>query len=275
MDNLDRMYRHLVRVIRSRFPQHLAQPFSVADLNQTILPYRLHRRELGLETNDDYEITLTELVSGSRDYLIVDDKLRDTLAAALGQVNPDPSAFKQFAQAMVALSPSALRSLDIGLDESANPASANQPPATPRAASPAPPPPPAPRAASATERPKQRPAAPPAAAPAPAAAAPPSAPAAPSPKVTPAAMPTPGPSPTPTPTPTPTTTKTSGGVRVVVPQAGDRCRSCSEPLPTGRPITFCPHCGQNVTTLNCPACGSELELGWKFCPSCGRPAAAK
>jgi predicted amidophosphoribosyltransferase len=76
------------------------------------------------------------------------------------------------------------------------------------------------------------------------------------------------------PTPT-TTTKTSGGVRVVVPQAGDRCRSCSEPLPTGRPITFCPHCGQNVTTLNCPACGSELELGWKFCPSCGRPAAAK
>ena len=27
MDNLDRMYRHLVRVMRSRFPQHLAQPF--------------------------------------------------------------------------------------------------------------------------------------------------------------------------------------------------------------------------------------------------------
>jgi predicted amidophosphoribosyltransferase len=43
-------------------------------------------------------------------------------------------------------------------------------------------------------------------------------------------------------------------------------------LPTGRPITFCPHCGQNVTTLNCPACGSELEVGWKFCAVCGRPA---
>ena len=63
MDNLDRMYRHLVRVVRSRFPQHLVQPFTVTDLNQTILPYRLHRRELGLETNDDYEITLTELVA--------------------------------------------------------------------------------------------------------------------------------------------------------------------------------------------------------------------
>ena len=134
MDNLDRMYRHLVRVIRSRFPQHLAQPFTVADLNQTILPYRLHRRELGLDTNDDYEITLTELVSGSRDYLIVDDQLRDTLGAALADVNPDPSAFKHFAQSVVALSPSALRSLDIGLDESAAhpPASPTPPNRTPR-----------------------------------------------------------------------------------------------------------------------------------------------
>jgi len=268
MDNLDRMYRHLVRVIRSRFPQHLAQPFTVADLNQTILPYRLHRRELGLDTNDDYEITLTELVSGSRDYLIVDDQLRDTLGAALGEVNPDPSAFKQFAQAVVALSPSALRSLDIGLDESAALPSASPTPAEPHAA-----PAPAPRAAAAPppQRPKQRPAAPPAAPPAPGPppVSPPrpaaeAAPQAPTPKATPAAIPTPT-----------TTTKTSGGVRVVVPKAGDRCRSCSEPLPTGRPITFCPHCGQNVTTLNCPACGSELELGWKFCPSCGRPAAAK
>jgi len=266
MYNLDRMYRHLVRVIRSRFPQHLVQPFTVADLNQTILPYRLHRRELGLDTNDDYEITLTELVSGSRDYLIVDEKLRDTLGAALAAVNPDPSAFKQFAQVMVALSPSALRSLDIGLDESAAPpAQPDEPPAAPA--------PSAPRAAAPrpAERPKQRPAAPPAAPPPPAPppAVPPrpaaeAAPRPPTPKATPAAMPTPT-----------TTTKTSGGVRVVVPQAGDRCRSCSEPLPTGRPITFCPHCGQNVTTLNCPACGSELELGWKFCPSCGRPAAAK
>jgi hypothetical protein len=264
MDNLDRMYRHLVRVIRSRFPQHLAQPFTVADLNQTILPYRLHRRELGLDTNDDYEITLTELVSGSRDYLIVDDQLRDTLGAALGEVNPDPSAFKQFAQAVVALSPSALRSLDIGLDESAALPSTSPTPAEPHPAS---------RAAAAPppQRPKQRPAAPPAAPPAPGPppVSPPrpaaeAAPRAPTPKATPAAIPTPT-----------TTTKTSGGVRVVVPKAGDRCRSCSEPLPTGRPITFCPHCGQNVTTLNCPACGSELELGWKFCPSCGRPAAAK
>jgi hypothetical protein len=261
MDNLDRMYRHLVRVVRSRFPQHLVQPFTVADLNQTILPYRLHRRELGLETNDDYEITLTELVAGSRDYLIVDDAMRDVLSAALGAVNPDPAAFRQFAMSSVALSPSALRSLDIGLDDGAasgsplsgraatplpTPATTAAPPAAPRAAPAKAASPAAPRASGASAQPRK--------------SAPPPAPAA----ATPAAMPTPS-----------TTTKTSGGVRVVVPQAGERCRSCTEPLPAGRPITFCPHCGQNVTTLNCPACGSELELGWKFCPSCGRPAATK
>ena len=75
MDNLDRMFRHLVRTVRAKHPQYLSQPFDVAELNQTILPYRHHRRELGLDTNEDYEITLTELLSGARDYLIVDDRL--------------------------------------------------------------------------------------------------------------------------------------------------------------------------------------------------------
>jgi len=63
MDNLDRMYRHLVRTVRARFPQYLTQPFDVAELHQTVLPYRHYRRELGLETNEDYEITLTDLYS--------------------------------------------------------------------------------------------------------------------------------------------------------------------------------------------------------------------
>jgi len=259
MDNLDRMYRHLVRVVRSRFPQHLAQPFSVADLNQTILPYRLHRRELGLETNDDYEITLTELVAGSRDYLIVDEVMRDKLGESLAAVNPDPAAFKQFATSMVALSPSALRSLDIGLDEGAA-ATITEPRASGAPSAPIPAPtPPAPVVAA------PPPTAKPAARTSQAGSVAPSAKPKPvSPTTNAASVPTPT-----------TTTKTSGGVRVVVPQLGERCRSCSEQLPVGRPITFCPHCGQNVTTQHCPACGSELELGWKFCPSCGRPTSAK
>ncbi len=48
------------------------------------------------------------------------------------------------------------------------------------------------------------------------------------------------------------------------------CRYCGGALPGGRRVVFCPHCGQNLTVQRCPACGSELELGWKFCITCGR-----
>ena len=121
MDNLDRMFRHLARIVRARHPQYLTQPFTVAELHQSILPYRLHRRELGLETNEDYEITLSELLSGARDYLIVDESIRERLRSELASKNPDPTAFKQFATSTVALSPNALRSLEAGPDDDSTP----------------------------------------------------------------------------------------------------------------------------------------------------------
>ena len=80
MDDVERMYRQLVRIIRATSPQLLTQPFPVSDLYSTILPYRLHRRDLGLETNQDYEMALLELLSGARGYLIVEDRMKQTLA---------------------------------------------------------------------------------------------------------------------------------------------------------------------------------------------------
>lgn len=252
MDNIDRMYRHLVRTIRSRFPQYLVQPFEVAELHQTILPYRHHRRELGMETNEDYEITLTELLSGTRDYLIVDERMRDVLRAELSSANADPTAFKQFATTTVALSPAALRSLEAGPSDAEPPARAaaagsagttGTAPTTviPRTNNPS-----LPSAVSRKPAPSAQPAAPAKAVPS---------------RSTPSVV-------------RPSGASSVPGTGSVVPRDGDRCRSCDEPLPPGRAITFCPHCGQNVTTMNCPACGSELEVGWNFCPACGRPAAA-
>ena len=103
MDDVDRMYRHLVRTIRATSPQLLTQPFQVGDLYTTILPYRLHRRELGVETNQDYEMAMLELLSGSRGYLAVDDRMRSELGAALQSKNPDPSIIRNFAESRVAL----------------------------------------------------------------------------------------------------------------------------------------------------------------------------
>lgn len=253
MDNVDRMYRHLVRTIRTKFPQYLDQPFDVGELQSTIIPYRLHRRELGLETNEDYEITLTELLSGTRDYLIVDDLMKSALGKELAATNPDPSAFKQFSTAKVALSPSALRSLAAGPDDLSTPLRTIAVPVNaPMHSEPTSVPPgqaatPDAHAMLPTEPiPRQSMSQPQAAKPADA------------PRVSGASVPT----------------TTPAGARAITPQAGERCRSCNEALPPGRPITFCPHCGNNVTTIHCPACGSELEVGWKFCPVCGRPADA-
>jgi hypothetical protein len=48
------------------------------------------------------------------------------------------------------------------------------------------------------------------------------------------------------------------------------CPFCGSTLPEGRTVIYCPSCGHNLSISRCPACGGELEKGWKFCVTCGR-----
>ena len=51
-----------------------------------------------------------------------------------------------------------------------------------------------------------------------------------------------------------------------------QCAYCGGTLPGARKLNFCPHCGQPPSgELRCPACGSEVDVGWGYCVSCGRP----
>jgi hypothetical protein len=53
--------------------------------------------------------------------------------------------------------------------------------------------------------------------------------------------------------------------------APDQCEYCGGVLPSNRKASFCPHCGQpREGALRCPGCGSELDVGWAYCLSCGR-----
>jgi hypothetical protein len=224
MDDVERMYRHLVHTIRTKFTPMLTQPFEVGELFQTILPFRLHRRELGLQSNQDYELVLLELLAGPRGYLVVDDKMRDTLAAQLAATTPDPSMIRQFASTHVALAPEWLHLLDAQARASGAQGTVGTP--TP-GRSPGP----------------QRPGSGALAigGTAPSAGA--------------------GVSPEPSP---------RRAARPIAIAAGELCTFCNGELPAGREISFCPHCGQDLTIVHCPACGSELERGWKFCVTCGR-----
>ena len=226
MDDVERMYRHLVRTIRASFPQYLSQPFEVGELYQTILPYRLHRRELGLETNQDYELALMELLSGAHGYLVIDGKMRDDLSAERTSASPNTARIRDFATAHVALAPEALYPLDAasgsrtpGSGATVSRAAAAAATRTPVAQVPAPPAPTEPNASAAATGATPR-------------------------------------------VPRPFT----------IPAGGEHCSYCKGELPEGRQISFCPHCGQDLTVAHCPACGSELERGWKFCVICGRGA---
>jgi predicted RNA-binding Zn-ribbon protein involved in translation (DUF1610 family) len=52
------------------------------------------------------------------------------------------------------------------------------------------------------------------------------------------------------------------------------CGFCGGPLPDSRLVNFCPHCGNDLTRLPCSNCGETLEANWRFCVSCGAPAAS-
>ena len=322
MDDVDRMYRHLVRTIRATSPQLLTQPFQVGDIYTTILPYRLHRRDLGVETNQDYEMALLELLSGSRGYLAVDDRMREELGMALRATSPDPSVIRNFATARVALAPDALERLEgrptgepagaVGapgaLEQQAAQGQREQRDQRDQREQ---------RDSRDLRDPREQPpqreqraeAAPQAsAAPEPGASAPTLVPGAPltipiahirepdaaPPRATatsgtraPASSPSGAGNASATGSATAprassamaSASSASAGARrvpkpITVSPTGEQCRHCRGELPAGREIVFCPHCGQDLTVQHCPACGTELELGWKFCVTCGRAAPA-
>jgi double zinc ribbon protein len=195
-DALDRMFQVLVRNLRANHPTQLNTAFTVADLYQQILPYRHFRRELGLETNQEYELILMELLTGARGYLDVDERMRDQLGKELHATSPEPSRVREFAEAQVSVNSTALKSVPDARPVAV--ASSQSGLATPTA---------------------------------------------------------------------------SSSVPIVNKADASRCRYCGGELPLGRTLHFCPHCGQNLQVLNCPACGAEVEAGWKFCVACGKAVA--
>jgi len=221
MDELDRMYRRLVHNIRAGFPDLLTQPFEDATLHQNIIPYRLNRREIGLDTAEEYEVTLTRLLSGARGLLIVEPEMQAALRAELESPNPDLSAFRAFATAQVALAPDALRMLDSRPAPVANPAAMAQRDTSRLDV-----------AGRATEELRT----------------------------------SDGPGRAAAVHESPVPVMGSAGVK----PAHGTCRYCGSELPEGRDVSFCPHCGQNLTVKQCPACSTELEVEWQFCITCGR-----
>jgi hypothetical protein len=238
MDDLDRLFVLLVQRIHEQYPEHQTDPFEVAELYQSLVPYRHFRRELGIDTNGDYELALVRLLAGERGYLQGQSDMQEAMKKELAGNNPNTSIFREYAASRIGLPSDAARRAEHVMSRGG---------AASAAAGTA-------RAGSSAEASAARQSAIPLGHNEPAA---PSLPPAPSVSATPARPQQAGRQP-------------SSESRSVPGAADNRCRYCSGNLPDGRPVTYCPHCGQNLSIRRCPACATELDLAWKYCITCGR-----
>lgn len=112
MDDLERLFRELVRVIDETDPEHLGSPFQVSELYQKIIPYRSHKKRLELASSEDYDMVLLRLLGGERGYASVEPiEVQNHLAQEAESVNPTPGLFREFAAATVQLNNSVVRSV--------------------------------------------------------------------------------------------------------------------------------------------------------------------
>lgn len=113
MDDLDRLFRRLVQNIRNGHAEYLSVPFTVAELHDTLVPYRHYRRDLGIETNQDYEVAVTRLISGERGYIRADESMQQRLKKEVTSSHADPGLFREYASARISLVPEAVKDLGV------------------------------------------------------------------------------------------------------------------------------------------------------------------
>lgn len=140
MDALDRLYRRVADSLLRASDSGV----TVGDLYQSIVPYRLVRGELGFGELAEYEHALLRLLSGERDYLVVErPEVQEEFRRELRTPNPILGVYRDYAEVGVFLNPFAPEPSQADLTAPPPPAPAAPAPA--QAAPAEPPPPPKPR----------------------------------------------------------------------------------------------------------------------------------
>jgi len=235
-DALDRLFRRLVANLAALDPSRVHGPVEVAELYERLVPYRTHRAALGIDTHEDYEMALLRLLAGERGYAFLEpEAARTAIAAEVASINPDTALYRQFRSGRVTLDPGQVR------------AALEEHPAEPEPAEPR---------ARAEREPEWFPDLTPEA-------------------EEPVVREVPAPPVEEPQEELPFALEDDGAeTPAVSPRQGSApCAFCGGALPFGRAVIYCPHCGQNVGVVHCPACGTELDVGWRFCITCGRQMA--
>jgi len=275
---VSRFHRVLVDEIKKQQPSYLSNSFTVAEIYQILVPYRSHRDALGVEMNGDYEDALLRLLAGAGELLVLESaEAQARILKELSSKNPNTGLFREFAAAEVHLNPDRLHpdhlpnavrkelpqepvriDVDVEVEPTAHTESEERSQPAPTyfdfetstvesmetAAS---------NSAGTTTaaRPVTQ---------AVSARAAKSTATRPQPATRKRATDEPGAGiwkPGELPVSSATESKVSD------------CLWCDEQLPDRDVLNFCPHCGTSTTVKPCASCGSEMDMGWRFCVSCG------
>lgn len=232
MSDLERLFRRLVANLAALDPAAIRRPVAIREIHERLVPYRTHRLSLGLDTSEDYEMTLLRLCAGEQGWAAAFPlDARAAMAKEAASVNPNTSLYRKFPAATVLLDPDRAAEVLAGrvftprapvegpARESAEDEEAKTPPQDGRASD----------ELEADD------------------------------SLLPFALEE----------ETEDETRRIAHPREVAAVTAP-CPYCGAGLPVGRTVLFCPHCGQNIGVVHCPTCGSELDVGWQFCITCGQ-----
>jgi double zinc ribbon protein len=236
MTDLERLFRRLVDNLIAIDPARLHRSMPLSDLYESVIPYRTNRRSLSIDTAEDYDFLLLRLCAGEGGFLrMLSPDVAERFRSESTSTNPNLDLIRAYADAELQLETEPLaHALGPGPEEAFAPPEDVDFDAPPQISA---------READdgseviSLETLRAARMAP---EPVPIVPAPP--------RMT--AEPDPDPPPR--------------------SESGIRCSFCGGRLPTGRPVNFCPHCGQNQSFVRCPECQAEIELGWRHCINCGQ-----
>lgn len=107
--DLERLFRQLVHNLAAVDPARLRRPIQVAELRDSIVPYRAHRRALQIETSEDYELAVMRLGAGEAGLARTEPaSVQTEFAAATASSNPDFGLLDQHGKAAIHLNPEAV-----------------------------------------------------------------------------------------------------------------------------------------------------------------------
>jgi len=109
VDDLERLFRQIVRNLAATDPARLQRPLPLTDLRESIVPYRANRRALQLESSEDYELVLMRLCAGEGGFARTEpDEVRAKFEAEVRSSNPDLDIVHRYENAVVSLEPKPL-----------------------------------------------------------------------------------------------------------------------------------------------------------------------